>query len=72
MDVIINQEEMEDSQLRQMYGQRFNRPPSGSLNQQYRAHLNEYKQKLQQASMTDQQQISKYEVNKQNFSLLSM
>merc|ERR1712127_528719 len=66
-----NTEEQEDNQLRQQHGPKFNRMPSASANQPYRQGVADYKAKLQQAQVTDQQILGKYEANKQGFALIS-
>lgn len=71
MEATLNAEEQEDAQLRQQYGPKFNRMPSQSVNQQYRQSINDYKNKLAQAQVTDQQILNKYNTNKQGFSLIS-
>ena len=49
----LNEEEAEDTQLRAQYGAAFNRPPSASVNAQYKQSIFEYKQKIEMASTTD-------------------
>lgn len=71
MEQIIGSEEQEDTQLRQQYGGTFNRLPSGSVNGQYKQSISDYKNKLQQAAVTDQQILTKFDANKQGFALLA-
>jgi len=59
----LDAEENEDTQLRNQYQQRFNRPPSSTVNQQYKQQLFEYQQKLDMAVATDTQIKSMFERN---------
>jgi hypothetical protein len=68
---VLNEEEQEDTALRNQHGPKFNRPPSGSVNQQYRQSLFEFKQKMDMASNTDTQIKTKFESNTDGFKLLS-
>lgn len=63
MEQLIANEEQEDTQLRQQYGATFQRLPSGTVNGQYKQSISDYKNKLQQAAVTDQQILAKFEAN---------
>ena len=67
---IINEEEAEDTQLRQQHGAKFNRPPSSSVNGQYKQQIFDYKGKIEMASATDVQIKQKFEGNTAGFALL--
>ena len=71
MNTQIQQEEAEDTALRQQYGAAFNRLPSASVNGQYKQSLADYQAKLQQAVNTDNQIKKKFEENKAGFAVLS-
>lgn len=60
MDQVLTDEEKEDTALRSQYGVKFNRMPSASVNGAYKQSIQDYKNKLQQAQVTDQQILSKY------------
>ena len=49
----LDDEESEDSAYRTQHGSKFNRPPSATVNQQYKNSLTEYKQKMDMAVATD-------------------
>ena len=49
----IESEENEDNQLRNQHGAKFNRPPSGTVNQPYKQSLFDYQQKVEMAVATD-------------------
>ena len=69
MDVIaacqqtLEAEETEDTALRTQYGERFNRPPSATVNAQYKTSLFDYKGKVEMAVATDTQIKTKYDSN---------
>lgn len=67
----LDGEENEDTQLRNQYGARFNRPPSSTVNQQYKQSLFDYQQKIDMAVATDTQIKSMFERNTEGFTLLS-
>jgi hypothetical protein len=46
MNTLIQEEESEDTALRQQYGPSFNRLPSASVNGQYKQSLADYQVKL--------------------------
>ena len=66
----INNEEKEDTELRTQHGAKFNRPPSATVNQQYKSSLVEYKGRIEMAVATDNQVKEKFEANRQGFQLL--
>lgn len=68
---IVEDEENEDTQLRNQHGTRFNRPPSSTINQPYKQSLFEYNEKMGMAVGTDTQIKQKFEANTQGFQLLS-
>ena len=69
MDVItacqqtLEAEETEDTNLRTQYGERFNSPPSATVNSQYKTSLFDYKGKVEMAVATDNQIKTKYDSN---------
>lgn len=67
----LDAEEAEDTQLRNQHGIKFNRPPSTSVNAQYKQSLFDYSSKIEMASATDVQIESKFSTNTQGFALLS-
>jgi hypothetical protein len=68
----LEDEEREDTQLRQQYGGNFNRVPSASLNGQYKQQLIKYREKLNMAATTDAQIKEKFMQNKAGFDLISL
>lgn len=67
----IDQEEKEDTELRTQHGNKFNRPPSATVNQQYKQSLVEYRGKMDMAVATDTQIKTKFDSNQQGFMLLT-
>lgn len=57
--------------LRTQHGSKFNRPPSSTVNQQYKQSIFDYKQKIDTAVATDRSIKEKYQANAQGFALLS-
>jgi len=49
----INEEEAEDTNLRNQHGAKFNRPPSSSVNATYKQQIFDYKGKIEMAAATD-------------------
>lgn len=52
-DQVITEEEKEDNELRTQHGTAFSRPPSGTVNAQYKKSIFEYKEKMTMAVATD-------------------
>lgn len=50
---VVDAEEAEDTQLRSQHGPKFNRPPSATVNQQYKQSIFEYGGKIDMAVATD-------------------
>lgn len=71
VEQVLTAEEAEDTQLRTQHGAKFNRPPSATVNQQYKQSIFDYKGKMEMAQGTDAQIRSKYDGNQQGFQLLS-
>ena len=71
LEKLMAAEEQEDNQLRMQHGANFQRIPSASVNQAYKQSINDYKMKLQQASVSDGQILQKFNMNKDGFKILS-
>ena len=56
--------------MRQQHGDKFNRPPSAAVNQQYKQSLQEYKGKLDSAMSTDASIRQKFDASAQGFMML--
>jgi hypothetical protein len=71
LEKLMAAEEQEDNQLRMQHGANFQRIPSASVNQAYKQSINDYKMKLQQASVSDGQILQKFNMNKDGFKILA-
>ena len=68
---VIQKEEQEDQQLRGTFGAQWPIPPSATLNASYKENLNSYQQKLQAAGAQDNQTKQRFEMSRQQLSLLT-
>ena len=68
----ILKEENDDEANRKQFGANWSRPPSSAANSELKKEINMLLSKLQQASGTDEQTISEYNLNKTSLDILSL